>query len=87
MACLFAHLTREVLLSNIFEYYLTLFVCNLKQIDCRPTPENLKRNAKLKDTTYFATVQLNRKLGTMTWDNGANLSPSFLYSVIIEKAA
>ena len=43
--------------------------------------------AKLKDTTYFATVQLNCELGTITWDNGADLSPSYLYSVITEKAA
>ena len=43
--------------------------------------------AKLKDTKYFATVYLNKELGTIVWDNGADLSPSYLYSVITEKVA
>lgn len=43
--------------------------------------------AKLKDPEYFATVHLNEDLGTVVWDNGADLSPSYLYSMISEKAA
>lgn len=38
--------------------------------------------AKLKDKKYFATVHLNKELGTIVWDNGADLSPCFLYSII-----
>ena len=33
--------------------------------------------SKLKNTDYFATVQLSTELGTITWDNGADLSPRF----------
>ncbi len=43
--------------------------------------------AKLKDTNYFATVHLNKELGTIIWNNGADLSPSYLYSAITEKIA
>jgi Protein of unknown function (DUF2442) len=38
--------------------------------------------AKLEDIEYFATVRLNKELGTIIWDNGADLAPSYLYSVI-----
>ena len=42
---------------------------------------------KLKDPKYFATVRLNRELGTIVWDNGADLSPDYIYSLISKKAA
>lgn len=42
---------------------------------------------KLKNTQYFATVHLNQELGTIVWDNGADISPCFLYSVITEQVA
>ena len=32
----------------------------------------------LKDESYFATVSVNPDIGTICWDNGADLSPSFL---------
>lgn len=42
--------------------------------------------SKLKDPGYFATVYVNKELGTIVWDNGADISPEYLYS-IISKAA
>lgn len=43
--------------------------------------------SKLKNVEYFATVFVNKELGTIVWDNGADLSPEFLYSIISHKAA
>ncbi|NGX48615.1 MAG: hypothetical protein K940chlam5_00203 [Candidatus Anoxychlamydiales bacterium] len=43
--------------------------------------------SKLKDKEYFATVYVNKELGTIVWDNGADLSPSYLYSIVINKVA
>ena len=43
--------------------------------------------SKLQDQDYFATVYLNKELGTIVWDNGADFSPSYLYSVIKNQAA
>ncbi len=42
---------------------------------------------KLKDHKYFKTVKVNQELGTIVWDNGADISPAYLYSVISKKAA
>ncbi len=33
----------------------------------------------LKDKTFFAKVSINRDIGTICWENGADLSPTFLH--------
>ena len=43
--------------------------------------------AKLKSQKYFATVTVNKELGTIVWDNGADLSPCLLYSILTDKVA
>ena len=43
--------------------------------------------SKLQDREYFSTVYVNKELGTIVWDNGADLSPSCLYSAISTKVA
>lgn len=35
----------------------------------------------LNDITYFKTVQLNQDLDTIVWENGADISPDFLYEI------
>ncbi len=34
---------------------------------------------QLKEIDYFKTVRLDRELGTICWENGADFSPKFLY--------
>ena len=43
--------------------------------------------SKLEDLEFFATVYVNKELGTIVWDNGADLSPSYLYSIILNAVA
>ena len=38
--------------------------------------------APLKEQTFFANVQVNPELGTIQWQNGADLDPDVLYSKI-----
>jgi hypothetical protein len=38
--------------------------------------------APLADLNYFATVQVNSEFGTIVWDNGADLDPDVLYSIV-----
>ena len=35
----------------------------------------------LKDIDYFRTVRLNSELDTIVWENGADISPDFLYEI------
>lgn len=37
--------------------------------------------APLQDLTYFAKVTIHPKLGTVTWENGADLDPDVLYAI------
>jgi hypothetical protein len=38
--------------------------------------------APLRDRGYFASVTVNPDLGTICWENGADLSPCLLYQSI-----
>ncbi|NEO32104.1 MAG: DUF2442 domain-containing protein [Symploca sp. SIO3C6] len=38
--------------------------------------------APLEDLTYFAQVKVNPEWGTIYWENGADLDPDVLYSIV-----
>lgn len=40
----------------------------------------------LQDVEFFKTVKVNPEWGTIYWDNGADLDPDVLYSVITGEA-
>ena len=35
----------------------------------------------LQDINYFKTVRVDPELDTIVWDNGADMSPDFLYEI------
>lgn len=35
----------------------------------------------LKNLNYFKTVRVNPDIDTIVWDNGADMSPDFLYEI------
>ena len=37
--------------------------------------------APLKNIEYFKRVRVNRDINTIMWENGADLSPDFLYEI------
>ncbi|MBC8206167.1 MAG: DUF2442 domain-containing protein [Kiritimatiellaeota bacterium] len=37
----------------------------------------------LKDATRFATAELNEDIDTVVWDNGADMSPDFLFEISV----
>lgn len=42
--------------------------------------------APLREPTYFALVELDRKLGTIVWPNGADIAPETLHRWITERS-
>lgn len=40
--------------------------------------------APLSDPAYFATVTVNPDLGTIAWDNGADIDPVVLYAKVCQ---
>lgn len=41
----------------------------------------------LKDPAYFRRFQIHPELHTLTWENGADFAPEFLYSQVRQQAA
>jgi len=41
----------------------------------------------LKDVGYFKTFSVHKELHTLTWPNGADFSPEYLYGLTRPKAA
>jgi Protein of unknown function (DUF2442) len=41
--------------------------------------------APLQDPAYFATLQVNPEIGTITWSNGADLDPDVLYAIVTQQ--
>jgi len=39
----------------------------------------------LQDIAYFAQVQIHPELGTIVWENGADLDPDVLYSLVTKQ--
>lgn len=39
----------------------------------------------LSDLAYFAQVTVNPDLGTICWDNGADLDPDVLYAIVAQQ--
>ncbi|MES2141714.1 MAG: DUF2442 domain-containing protein [Pseudomonadota bacterium] len=39
----------------------------------------------LKDKAFFSRVDVNPDIGTIYWDNGADLSPTYLHENIVQK--
>lgn len=42
--------------------------------------------APLNNPAYFAQVTVNPDLGTICWDNGADLDPDVLYSLVANQS-
>ncbi|EKD91741.1 MAG: hypothetical protein ACD_29C00409G0002 [uncultured bacterium] len=41
--------------------------------------------APLKDKAYFSKVVVNPEIGTICWENGADISPSLLFEHLAQK--
>ena len=65
--------------------YLYDYKVELKFNDGKKGVVNLKNELygtmfePLKDKKVFASVKLDKELDTISWDNGADLAPEFLY--------
>lgn len=75
------------MVSLIEARYVDGFKVNLKFDDGVEKTVDLKAKLEgeifepLKDPVYFADLKYNSELGTIVWENGADLAPEFLYGL------
>jgi len=77
------HFVKDV--SYISEYKLRLAFEDgaIKIVDMEPYLDG-EIFEPLKDIDYFKTVRLNPDIDTIVWQNGADVSPDFLYEIGVE---
>ncbi|MBG1239974.1 DUF2442 domain-containing protein [Nostoc sp. NZL] len=72
----------EVIPHDNYQLYLKFEDGKEGIVDVNQSIEFTGIFAPLKDLNYFKTVKLNAEWGTIYWDNGADLDPDVLYSVV-----
>jgi hypothetical protein len=74
------HFVREVKYLTGYQLQLKFEDGSVRQVDLA---NHLAGEvfAPLRNEERFRTVQLNEELDTIVWDNGADMSPDFLYEI------
>jgi hypothetical protein len=74
------HFVKDVMYVSEYKLSLTFEDGSVRLVDLERELEG-EIFAPLKDINYFKTVRVNPDLDTIAWDNGADMSPDFLYEV------
>ena len=74
------HFVRAVEYTSDYMLMLTFEDGKLKLADLEPYLDG-EIFEPLKDVNYFSTVRLDSELDTIVWENGADVSPDFLYEI------
>jgi hypothetical protein len=75
----------EVIPQNNYQLYIKFEDGQEGIVDLSQIIEFTGVFAPLKSLDYFQTVKVNSEWGTIYWDNGADLDPDVLYSIITQK--
>lgn len=79
------HFVRDVKYASGYKLLLTFEDGVVKLIDMKAYLEG-EIFKPLKDINYFKTVRVNPDIDTIVWENGADVSPDFLYEVGVVKS-
>ena len=71
---------KNVTYVSDYKLQLTFEDGDIRLADLRPHLDG-EIFEPLKDINYFKTVCVNPDLDTIVWDNGADMSPDFLYEI------
>src|SRR5229473_2294673 len=72
------HFVKDVKYLSEYKLLLTFEDGSLRQVDLAPHLDG-EVFEPLKDLSNFKSVHLNSDLDTIVWQNGADMSPDFLY--------
>lgn len=74
------HFVKDVSYISEYKLLLTFEDGDVKLVDLKPHLDG-EIFEPLKDVDYFRTVHVNSELDTIVWENGADMSPDFLYEI------
>jgi hypothetical protein len=74
------HFVKDVKYIDGYKLFVTFENNTKKIVDLEGHLEKGLFRA-LKDISYFKTVRVDQDLDTIVWDNGADISPNFLYEI------
>ena len=74
------HFVKDVAYVSGFKLVLTFEDGSMKLVDLEPHLDG-EVFEPLRDVNYFRTVCVNPELDTIVWENGADMSPDFLYEI------
>ena len=77
------HFIRDVSYISNYKLSLTFEDETVKLVDLKPYLDG-KIFEPLKNIEYFKTVKVDPELDTIVWENGADMSPDFLYEISLE---
>jgi len=79
------HFVRDVEYLSEYKLLLSFEDGSRRQVDLLPHL-NGPIFEPLKDVERFKTVKFDRELDTIVWNNGADMSPDFLYEIGVPQA-
>lgn len=74
------HLVKDVKYLSDYKLQLTFEDGSVRQVDLATRLDG-EVFEPLKEMGHFKTVCLNSDLDTIVWNNGADMSPDFLYEI------
>jgi len=74
------HFVRNATYVSEYKLLLTFEDGSVKLVDLEPHLDG-EVFEPLKDINYFKTVRVSPDLDTIAWENGADMSPDFLYEI------
>ena len=74
------HFVREVKYLSDYKLQLKFEDGSMREVDLAPHLDG-EVFEPLKSPERFRTVRLHSELDTIVWDNGADMSPDFLYEI------
>jgi len=75
------HDVTEMLILDDYKLQFTFDDGKSGVLDCKPFIDKGGVFSKLRDLEFFKSVQINRELGVLTWDDEIDIAPETVYSI------
>ncbi|MGH9874697.1 MAG: DUF2442 domain-containing protein [Pyrinomonadaceae bacterium] len=79
------HFVKDAKYLSEYKLLLTFEDGSLRQVDLAPHLDG-EVFEPLRDLRNFKSVHVNSELDTIVWNNGADMSPDFLYEISVPVA-